>query len=155
GSGLLAMMAARAGAGHVTSCETNPLLAEVATQIVAAHGMSDVITVLPKRSTDLVVGQDLPRPADVIVAEVGGCGLRGEGGLPTRAPARQHLLAAGGALVPRTGRLLGALVQSPAAARMNGVHQVSGFDLRLFNQVATSGHFPIRLQTWPHRLLSP
>jgi len=155
GSGLLAMMAARAGAGHVTSCETNPLLAELATQIVAAHGMSDVITVVPKRSTDLVVGQDLPRPADVIVAEVVDCGLVGEGILPTIAHARQHLLATGGRLVPHTGRLLGALVQSPAAAQLNGVHQVSGFDLRLFNQVATPGHFPIRLQTWPHRLLSP
>jgi type II protein arginine methyltransferase len=155
GSGLLAMMAARAGAGHVTSCEENPLLAELATQIVAAHGMSEVITVVPKRSTDLAVGQDLPRPADVIVAEVVDCGLVGEGILPTVAHARQHLLAAGGRLVPRTGRLLGALVQSPVVARLNGVHHVSGFDLRLFNQVATLGHFPIRLLTWPHRLLSP
>jgi predicted RNA methylase len=155
GSGLLAMMAARAGAGHVTSCEENPLLAELATQIVAAHGLSDVITVVPKRSTNLVVGQDLPRPADVVVAEVVDCGLVGEGILPTMTHARRHLLGVGGRLVPRSGRLLGALVQSPAAARLNGVHQVSGFDLRLFNQVATPGHFPIRLLTWPHRLLSP
>jgi type II protein arginine methyltransferase len=154
GTGLLALMAARAGAGHVTTCETDPLLAELARQIVAANGMSEVISVVAKPSTELVPGQDLPRRADLIVAEVIDCGLIGEGILPTLRHAREHLLAGGGALLPRTARLLGCLVTSRALAQLNGVQTVSGFDLRLFNRVATPGHFPIRLTTWPHRLLS-
>jgi predicted RNA methylase len=154
GTGLLALMAARAGAGHVTTCEADPLLAELARQIVAANGMSHLISVVAKRSTDLVLGHDLPRRADLVVAEVIDCGLVGEGILPTLRHAREHLLADGGALVPRTARLLGCLVTSRAAAQLNGVQTVSGFDLRLFNRVATPGHFPIRLTTWPHRLLS-
>ncbi|MEL7220183.1 MAG: 50S ribosomal protein L11 methyltransferase [Bacteroidota bacterium] len=38
GSGLLAMMAARAGAQEVVACEMNPLLAEAASQIVEQNG---------------------------------------------------------------------------------------------------------------------
>jgi type III protein arginine methyltransferase len=46
GSGLLAMMAAKAGAAHVYACESQPLLAATAREIVAANGFSDRITVL-------------------------------------------------------------------------------------------------------------
>src|SRR6266571_558677 len=61
GTGLLAMMAARAGADSVITCEASPVLAEMTREIVARHGLSDVITVIPRFSTDLRVGIDLPR----------------------------------------------------------------------------------------------
>jgi predicted RNA methylase len=154
GTGLLAMLAARAGASEVVSCEANPLLAEIAQQLVAAHGLSDVITVLPRRSTDLVIGRDIDRPADLIVSETVDCGLIGEGLLPTLRHARQHLLAPGGQLMPRSARLLGRLIESPVINGLNRVGNAAGFDLRLFNVVATPGHFPVRLPTWPHRSLS-
>ena len=38
GSGLLAMMAARAGAGRVTACEVSPHIAAAARQVVADNG---------------------------------------------------------------------------------------------------------------------
>ncbi len=154
GTGLLAMMAAKAGAGHVFTCEENPLLAELARQIVARHGLSAVVTVIPKRSTDLRVGIDLPRPADLIISEVVDCGLIGEGVLPTIRHARCHLLAPGGTLVPQSARIMGALVDSIAIDRLNRVGSAGGFEVSLFNKVATRGHFPVRLHTWPHRWLS-
>lgn len=154
GTGLLAMMAAKAGAASVTTCESNPMLAEVARQIISQHGLSDVITVVPKRSNDLVVGVDLPRRADLIVSEIVDCGLIGEGVLPTMAHAREHLLAPGGSLLPESARLYGALLDSAVVDGLNRVGFAAGFDVGLLNGLATRGHFPVRLPTWPHRLIS-
>ncbi|MCP2305889.1 50S ribosomal protein L11 methyltransferase [Actinokineospora globicatena] len=154
GTGLLAMMAVKAGAGAVTTCEVNPVLAAVAEQIIAAHGLSDRITVVPKLSTDLVVGVDLPRRADVVVSEIVDCGLVGEGVLPTVRHAREHLLEPGGVLLPESAVLYGALLDSQAVDGLNRVQSAAGLDVRLLNALATRGHFPVRLPTWPHRLLS-
>lgn len=155
GTGLLAMMVARVGAASVTTCEQNPILAELARQIIAKHGLSDVITVVSKRSLDLVVGVDLPRRADLVVSEIVDCGLVGEGMLPTVEHAREHLLAPGGRLLPEFARIYGALVDSVAVDRLNRVQFAGGFDVGLLNGLATRGHFPVRLSTWPHRILSP
>ncbi|GAA3060134.1 50S ribosomal protein L11 methyltransferase [Actinokineospora globicatena] len=154
GSGLLALMAAQAGAARVTSCEANPILAEIARQVVAAHGLADRIEVVPAMSTDLVVGRDLPRPADIIVSEIVDCGLIGEGLLPTMRHARDHLLAPGGRVLPLSGTLHGALLESKVVAGFNRVTEAAGFDVSAFNITATTGHFPVRLATWPHRVLS-
>lgn len=155
GTGLLAMMAARAGAASVTTCEQNPMLAELARRIIAQHGLSDMITVISKRSTDLVVGVDMAQRADLVVSEIVDCGLIGEGVLPTVAHAREHLLALHGTLLPEGAHLFGALLDSPAVAGLNRVRSAGGFDLDLLNSLSTPGHFPVRLPTWPHRLLSP
>lgn len=154
GTGLLAMMAIRAGAGSVTTCEQNPILAEMASQIIEKHGLSDVITVVQKHSTDLVVGVDMPRRADLVVHEIVDCGLVGEGVLATVAHAREHLLAPGGTLLPDSARIFGTLVDSPVVDGLNRVRSAGGFDVDLFNGLATRGHFPVRLNTWPRRLLS-
>ena len=58
GSGLLPMMAARAGAEHVVACEKVRPVAEVATAIVARNGFSSSITVHDKKSSDLAVDFD-------------------------------------------------------------------------------------------------
>ncbi|MBA8928693.1 type II protein arginine methyltransferase [Kutzneria viridogrisea] len=154
GSGLLALMAVQAGATKVTTCEANPILAEIARQVIGEHGMSEFITVVPAMSTELVAGRDLPDRADLIVSEIVDCGLIGEGLLPTMRHARQHLLAPGGRIMPPSGRLRGALLESKVVAGFNRVTVAAGFDMRALNVTATSGHFPVRLSTWPHRVLS-
>jgi type II protein arginine methyltransferase len=154
GSGLLAMIAVRAGAGKVTTCEANPALAELTRQITTANGMAAVIDVVTMHSTDMRVGHELSSPADFVVSEIVDCGLIGEGLLPTLHHARRELLAPGGELVPQGGRILACLVESEAISRLNRVQHAAGFDVRLFNSVATVGHFPVRLNTWPQRLLS-
>jgi type II protein arginine methyltransferase len=154
GTGLLAMMAARAGAGRVTTCEANPLLAEIARQVIAVNGLSEVITVVPRISSELRVGRDLPGRADLIVSEIVDCGLLGEGLLPTIRHCREHLLKPGGTLLPASARLFGFLVESEVVSGQNRVATAAGFDVRLLNVVATKGHYPVRLQTWPHEMLS-
>lgn len=154
GTGLLAMAAVRAGASHVYTCEENPLLAEIARQIIAEHDMSSVITVFDTRSTGLRVGHELERPVDMLVSEIVDCGLIGEGLLPTVRHAREHLLAPDGGMVPVAARLWGQLVHSDAISNLNRVHTADGRNVSLMNVAATQGHFPVRLSTWPHRLLS-
>ncbi|ASW57372.1 hypothetical protein CIK06_02465 [Plantactinospora sp. KBS50] len=154
GAGLLAMLAARAGAAKVISCEVNPLVAEIARQVVTAHGLSDVVTVVPTYSYNLQIGRELSRPADVILSEIVDCGLIGEGILPTMRDARTRLLAPGGRLLPGRARIYGALCESEAIHRLNRVDTALGFDVSLMNVVATAGHHPVRLSTWPHTLLT-
>jgi len=154
GSGFLAMAAARAGAGRVIACELNPILAEIARQVVAEHGLSDVVTVIGRASTELQVGRDIDRPADVVISEIVDCALIGEGLLPSVRHAREHLLAEGGTILPSAARLYGRLVTSRAVRNLNQATAAGGFDVSLMNTVATRGHFPVRLSTWPHRFLS-
>lgn len=155
GTGLLAMVAAQSGAARVTTCEANPLLAEIATQVIDAHGYSDIVTVVPRWSTDLVAEWDLGGRVDLIVSEIVDCGLVGEGLFSTVRHAREELLAPGGRMVPRAARLLGRVVESDAAASLNRVTAVGGFDVSPLNVVSTRGHFPIRTHTRAHRMLSP
>jgi len=133
GSGLLAMMAARAGAGHVTTCEMVPPIAEVAREIVAANGLADRVTVVAKASTEMAVGLDLPRPADLVVSEVLSSEVVGEAARTSLADARARLLAPQAACIPRSATVMGALIGGQALRPHLRVDRVDGFDLTAFN----------------------
>lgn len=155
GSGLLAMLAARAGAGHVTSCEAVPAIADAARRVVADNGLGQMVTIVGQRSQDLIVGIDLPRRADVIMTEIVDCGLVGEGLIPTMRHAREHLLRPGGTLIPHTARVMAAPVNSVSIAALNQVDYACGFDVSYFNELASCRYFPVRVRTWPHQFLAP
>ncbi|MEM8973294.1 MAG: 50S ribosomal protein L11 methyltransferase, partial [Pseudomonadota bacterium] len=70
GSGILAMMAARAGAKHVYTLEVEPLLAEAARANIIANGYQDRITVINKNVIDVAIGSDLPERCNLIVHEI-------------------------------------------------------------------------------------
>jgi len=69
GSGLFAMMAARAGATHVYTCEKDPHVAEIARLNIARNGFRDKITVLESPHEELRVGEHIPRRADILLHE--------------------------------------------------------------------------------------
>lgn len=59
GTGLLALLAAAAGAAQVTACEVFPPMARVARRVVAANGdAGGRVRVIAKRSSELSVGPD-------------------------------------------------------------------------------------------------
>jgi type II protein arginine methyltransferase len=97
---------------------------------------------------------DLPRRADVLVSETIDCGFVGEGFLAALRHARAELLRPEAALVPRSFSLEGALLESDDVFRLNRADDVEGFRLAGFNELSTRGYFPVRLDTWRHRLLS-
>lgn len=135
GSGLLSLMAARAGAGRVVACEENPAIADVARAIVAANGQADRIRVVTGTSTALDLDSDLEGRADVIVSEIVSNNLLAEGVLRTLADAATRLLAPGGQMIPAGGAVMVALAQLdvPADRRLS---DIAGFDLQGFDALA-------------------
>lgn len=154
GAGLLALLAARAGAELVVTCEMEPIVAAVARQVMADNGVADRVRVISAPSTQLRVGVELPRPADLLITEIFDCALLGEGALPTLAHARAELLATDARLVPNGARLWGQLVSSPQLHARNHAATVSGFDLTAFQRFRSLEYFDTHLQSHPHRLLT-
>ena len=56
GTGLLSMMAVRNGADSVVACEAFKPMAECAKKVLELNDMNGKITLIPKRSTELVIG---------------------------------------------------------------------------------------------------
>lgn len=154
GSGLVAMMAARAGAGHVVTCEINVPLARIAAETVARNGLAERITVVPKKSTRLRVGVDLPRRADVFVSELVNIGLLAPDMLAILRHARHALLTPEARIVPAAATVYGMLIECNDLARINPVRTVSGFDLGAFDVFRSPGYAQIDLAADPHRRLS-
>jgi precorrin-6B methylase 2 len=154
GSGLLSMMAARAGARQIIACEGQPAVADVARRVIRKAGHDDVITVVPKMSTEMRVPEDLPRRADILVTETVDCALLGEGILPTIAHAREHLLTEDAVIMPGGGRAFAQLVESASLHRKNHVGQLYGFDFTEFNQLSSIEYFDSRIRHHDHRALS-
>jgi len=136
GTGLLAMMAARAGARHVYSCEMEPLAALAAAENIARNGYAERVTVISKKSTELAVGEDIPAPADLLVSEIVSDSLLGEDLLPTMEDALTRLVKPGAPVIPDDAAVLGALIGDAPWAMGNRLGVVSGFDLSAFDRLA-------------------
>ncbi|HEX8381528.1 MAG TPA: 50S ribosomal protein L11 methyltransferase [Allosphingosinicella sp.] len=134
GAGLLALIAARAGA-RVFTCEADPVVAAAATRIAAQNGFADRITVIPKSSVNLRVGEDLPGPADLLVSELFDDTLFGENIVAILSDAKR-LLKPGAPVLPRFSELRCALVEQPPGPFQRPLGAVHGFDLSAFNLLA-------------------
>jgi Tfp pilus assembly protein PilF len=153
GSGLLAMMAARAGAASVTTCEAVPAIAAAAREITRANGFGESIVVHAKRSDQLQVGREMEDRAEVLVTETFSSGLLTEAVLPTMEHARAHLLTPDAVVIPRRAAAVGYLVGGAAIEAQASAYHVSGFDLSHFNLFATA-KFALHLDRFPHEVLS-
>jgi len=138
GSGLLAMMAARAGAKHVYACELNPMIAATAREIIAANGLARKITVLSMHSGKLDRQHDLDGGVDLVISEIFADDLLGEGVLPSLDHARAKLCRPGARMLPTAATIRVALVD--VANGLPDVGMVEGFDLNLFNRHIPSTH---------------
>ena len=136
GSGLLSMMAARAGARNIVSCEKVPLIAETAERIIASNGYQAQIRVLNKSSREIVVGKDIEARADVLISEILSSDLLAEDVLATFEDAHARLLRPGATIVPRAATAAGCLVESEVLSRYAFTGKVSGFDLSPFGALA-------------------
>lgn len=134
GSGLLAMMAARAGA-QVVTCEAVPWIAETARAVIAANGLSDRITVVNTLSTALQVGGVLPRPADVLLSEIVASDFLSERIIPAVADARARLLKPDARILPARGGVRCALAGGDLLEMHLFTGPTSGFDLSAFNRL--------------------
>ena len=145
GSGILSMMAARAGAKHVYGCEVNQTIAFKAQEIIAVNNYQDKVTIIPKSSFDLEVGKDLPI-ADILVSELIGNQIiqatadHNYDLLEVYNHAREKLLKPNAKMIPLNATARGYLVSSKEnkLMNMNKVFNVCGFDLSILNKYSSS-----------------
>ena len=156
GSGLLAMMAARAGARRVIACEVSPPVAAAARDVVRDNGLDDRVEVVAARSTALVRGQPpLEQAADVVVSEIVDVGLLGEGVLPSVRHAVAHLARPGAVVIPAAATVYARLVALPWLRRVAPLRDLSGFDLSAFDRFRVPGAYQdMDLARTPHEVLS-
>lgn len=136
GSGLLSMMAARAGASNIVTCEAVTVVAEAAERIIAANGFEDRIQVINKVSTELTVGEDIDSPVDILISEILSSDLLAENVLSTFEDAHLRLLREGATVIPRGATAVGCLVESDLLSKYCLVNEVSGFDVSHFTTLA-------------------
>lgn len=134
GAGLTAMLAARAGAKHVYTCEQQPLIASAARQVIAENGLSDRITVITKWSHEIRIGVDMPEPADVVVSEIVDSVLLGEGALAALTLAMNTLAKPGARAIPEHGKLLAQSIESRALYDTCRPQEAEGFQLGQFHR---------------------
>jgi Tfp pilus assembly protein PilF len=138
GSGLLAMMAAKLGAKQVTTCETVPLIAETAQQIIQDNQFEKTIKVIAKKSTEIEIGAELPAQADILVSEIFSSELLGEYVLPSLEDAKRRLLKPQGKVVPARGSLMIALFSGDDIKRNLMVEDSFGLNLQGFNRIVSN-----------------
>jgi tetratricopeptide (TPR) repeat protein len=136
GSGLLSMMAARAGASNIVTCESVPVIARAAEAIIADNGYSEQVKVVAKPSTELSVGKELSGKAEILVSEILSSDLLAEHVLGTFEDARSRLLADDAIIIPQRAAAMGCLVASDTLGAYSNVNTVSGFDVSRFNRLA-------------------
>jgi predicted nicotinamide N-methyase len=153
GAGLLAMMAARAGARWVASCDGVPWIAAKAREVVAANGLGDRIKIIAKRSNDLQIGPDLMERAEVLVMEVFGTTAINEHVIPTVAHAHAQLLQPGATVVPNAASARAYLAGGPALEGYFFVDRAAGFTVTAFNDFAPT-KMGLELNRVPHDVLS-
>ena len=134
GTGLLAMMAARAGAALVASCEMNQAVADAAADIVALNGFSERVRIIAKHSTDIDPDADIGWRADLLVSEIISNDILGQSVLPVIEDAAARLLKPGGAMIPAAARIRVALAHwSGLDERLPA--EAAGFDIRPFHRL--------------------
>lgn len=146
GSGILAILAAQAGARQVVSCERQALMARVAQTIIQDNQLEDKITVVAKDIHALELGQDLPDKANVLVADLFTGTLLEAGGLPLIQHARKTLVRTDAVVIPATATLRGRLVGGEQLERLCRANYADGIALPRFNLFS-----PPVLQILPER----
>ena len=143
GTGILSLLAARAGAGRVYAIEPDDAIA-VARELAAANGYADRIRFIQDISTRVT----LPEAADVVVSDLHGVLPGYQDHLPTIIDARRRFLSTGGHLIPLRDTLMAAAI---SAAELHGSHlgvsEISGFDMRAARKLTVN--------TWSKTWLKP
>lgn len=154
GTGLLGLIASRAGASRVDCVEMNDVLHVTARRTLAASSCASEHAVWHAISTELAIdprGANGPTAkADLIVSEILDSGLIGEGVLHTMRDAAARLLAPGGQLLP-----MGASVYAMAIELREPETSQADVDLSALGQLR-KGCFEssVRLHTVGHVKLS-
>jgi Arginine methyltransferase oligomerization subdomain/Ribosomal protein L11 methyltransferase (PrmA) len=149
GTGILGMLACRAGASRVYAIEETAI-AGLAREIAKTNGLDGTIISVRGHSRSVT----LPERADVIVCDqVGGFGLESDI-VELFRDARARFLRVGGTVIPRRLELVVAAIEHPRLRRRLEFwnSRPAGFDFSPAANIAANTGYPIRLR--PDHLLS-
>lgn len=132
GSGLLAMMSAKAGAKHVYAIEANRHMCQLAKINMEVNKLSN-ITVINKLSTYTKHPADLPQKANLLISEIIGTLLLGESALEYVADVRERLLAPDAIIIPAGGCQFVELIECEDLESITSVKSWGGLDLSSMN----------------------
>ena len=142
GTGILGLLACRAGARRVYAIEEGGMI-EVAREIVRANGHEDRIVFVRGLSTEI----ELPEKADVVVADqIGRFGFDA-GVFEYFADARERFLKPAGVTIPAEIALHAAPVEAPAEwqrASFWDTAPAAGFDMTPAARIARNTGYPAR-----------
>lgn len=153
GTGLLSMIASRAGAAKVTGCESVGVMAQTASEIVKQNGFEDRISIIHKRSQDLTPTEDLDELADVLIAEIVDAGLLGENIIAATSDARRRLCKADVQIIPSSASVYAVPIESEEIARERRVDVANDFDISLFNRLRPYIYLQTNLSKYQWRML--
>ena len=159
GTGVLAALAAQAGAAHVYAIERSPNTAKLAKEFFVANGLGDRITVIEGASTEV----SLPRRAHVMVSEVVGNDPLDEGIIRTTQDAVARLLEPNPRLIPGRLRIFALPLQVPdkvrdlhffSAGQVERWREAYGLDFSTYQHASSrqAGHTMMsthQLRDWP------
>ncbi|MDA0738644.1 MAG: 50S ribosomal protein L11 methyltransferase [Nitrospirae bacterium] len=143
GSGILSLLARRAGAKHVYAIESEAVI-EMAKLVAAKNGYQDKITFF----NDVSFNVELPEKADVIVTETMGTFGFEEGILGSLTDARDRFLKPGGKMIPHSLELFLVPVEMPQFYEhvvdfwVNGCQ---GFDFSPIRELTVNNFHPLKL----------
>jgi protein arginine N-methyltransferase 1 len=144
GTGLLGMLALRAGAGHVYAVDGGPIL-ELARSLFKANGMEDRATFVRGWSTAVT----LDEPVDLVVCDqIGNFGV-GPGLFTVLSDARSRHLREGGATTPGRIALEVAPVHYPKGRKVVDAWKqpLHDLDFALVHETAQHGRFAAELES--------
>ena len=154
GTGILAMFAAKAGARKVYAIDATDI-AEVATDLVKANGLSDQIQILHGRAGEL----QLDHKVDLIISEWLGNAAFAEGMLHAVVDARDHNLTPTGRMLPSKVRVLIAPLDEPILYNAGGPgfwrERIHGLDLSSLQDVELSQGRTMQIRVEPAAVLAP
>lgn len=143
GTGVLGLMACRAGARRVYAVEQAEII-DLAREICRANGFEDRVTFVRERST----ATDLPEKVNVVVTEqIGRFGIEVGDLVECLEDARQRLLEPGGRMIPAQVDLYVAPVECQEAFEKVGFWEnPGGLDLRPARVLAENTIHPFRFE---------
>jgi len=133
GSGILSIMAAKAGAKKVYAIEGSKHFVDIARQNVKTNGVEDVVEVIHGMSTEVT----LPERATVLLGEILGTMMDGESATEFFFDAQERLCEPNAAVIPARGTQYATLIQSDALRSVSEVKD-SHLKLSAFNRFRDS-----------------
>ena len=140
GSALLSIMAANLGAKEINTCETNSIMANTATKIIADNNLSKKINIIQKKSNDIIVGKDINKPADVLVSEIFSSNLLSEDVLPSLEDAKKRLISKNAKIIPEYGSIMISLFGGDDIGKNIYTEKFENIKLKKFNSIIAKKH---------------